>query len=193
MTTYRYHIVDETLHRLWVFIPFQVACYGRRRRAWLWFDFLIAWVGLAQHSEWDWSSAGAGGCLSVRAFIVCTHSTRREGLQPQFLRHLLVLDDLFGTAERNAEPPTVYGGRRHPVRETLLGQFVYPFAKIAHDLRHPGQNAAPAPATPASDAVPRELLADCLPPCGGVRVPPRTDADVAAFFDSRIVRTSFRC
>jgi len=144
MTTYRYHIVDETLHRLWVFIPFQVLGYGVDVALWLWFDFLIIWVGLVQHSEWNWSYGPAGRVFVSPRFHRMHHSTDQRVANRNFSAIFSFWDDLFGTAERKAEPPTVYGIAGNPIRETLLAQFVYPFVKIAHDLRRPAQEAAPA-------------------------------------------------
>jgi sterol desaturase/sphingolipid hydroxylase (fatty acid hydroxylase superfamily) len=74
------------------------------------------------------------------------HHSMDERLQnANFAMLFSFWDDLFGTAERKAPPPSQHGLAGHPVPETWLGQLVYPFVAIARDLRRPApQGAAPA-------------------------------------------------
>jgi sterol desaturase/sphingolipid hydroxylase (fatty acid hydroxylase superfamily) len=144
-TNYRFHIVDETVLRLWLFIPFQV--FGTGIAMWLVLDFVMAWVLLLQHSEWNWSYGRAGRIFVSPLFHRQHHSTD-ERLQCSNYGMLFTFwDDLFGTAERRSEPPAEHGIAGHSVPETLWGQLVYPFRKIAEDARRP------IPGAPAASPV----------------------------------------
>jgi sterol desaturase/sphingolipid hydroxylase (fatty acid hydroxylase superfamily) len=152
MTGFRYHIVDETVRRIVTIIPFQIIGYTHFVYVWLWADFIIAWVFLVQHSEWNWSYGKLGRIFVSPKFHRIHHSTDIAVANHNYSAIFSFWDDLFGTAERERPSPTVYGLAGNPVRETLLAQFVYPFVTIARDLRRPAPSAtaiAPPPNTVA--------------------------------------------
>jgi len=152
MTGFRYHIVDETSHRIFTFIPFQIIGYTHFVYAWLWADFIVAWIFLVQHSEWNWSYGKLGRIFVSPKFHRIHHSTDIAVANHNFSAIFSFWDDLFGTAERKRPSPTVYGLAGNPVKETLVAQFLYPFETIARDLRRPTPNAAvvtPPPNTAA--------------------------------------------
>jgi len=140
MTNYRFHVVDETIRRLPVVVPLQLL--GIDVAIWLLVDFIMAWILLVQHSEWDWSYGRAGRVFVSPAFHRMHHSTDERLQNRNFGVLLSFWDDLFGTAERKAPCPTRYGLGGNPVPETIVGQLVYPFLKIARDVRRPAQDAA---------------------------------------------------
>lgn len=141
MTNYRFHIFDETFVRLCLFVPLVIL--GANVTMWLWLDFVLAWILLAQHSEWNWSYGGLGRVFVSPYFHRIHHSTDERLQNCNFGGTFSFWDDLFGTAERKAPCPPAHGIAGDPVRESLLAQFVYPFAVIARDLRENRQVVAP--------------------------------------------------
>jgi sterol desaturase/sphingolipid hydroxylase (fatty acid hydroxylase superfamily) len=55
MTTFRFHIVDETVFRILMFIPFQILGFSPLLTIWLWADIVTAWITGAQHADLNWS------------------------------------------------------------------------------------------------------------------------------------------
>jgi sterol desaturase/sphingolipid hydroxylase (fatty acid hydroxylase superfamily) len=149
VSNYRFHIVDETLLRLWLFIPFQIL--GTGVAVWLWLDFLMAWVLYLQHSEWNWSY-GRLGYIFVSPMFHRKHHSKEERLQNSNYSMLFTFwDDLFGTADRKSPVPTEHGLAGNPVPESWLGQLAYPFVEIVRDLRQRAPVAQPVvpPVSPA--------------------------------------------
>ena len=150
MSNYRFHFVDETLLRLWLFIPFQIL--GPGIAIWLSVDFVMAWILLMQHSEWNWTYGPLGWIFVSPAFHRIHHAPDERLHNSNYAMLFSFWDDLFGTAERKALPPLQHGLAGNPIPETWLGQLVYPFLEIAHDLRRPargGGSAVPPTGTPA--------------------------------------------
>jgi sterol desaturase/sphingolipid hydroxylase (fatty acid hydroxylase superfamily) len=141
VTNYRFHFVDETVLRLCLFIPFQIL--GTGIVVWLWADFILAWVLLLQHSEWDWTYGPLGRVFVSPAFHRIHHAKDERLHNCNYAMLFSFWDDLFGTAERKALPPVEHGLFGNPVPETVLGQIVYPFVAIAREFRRPAQSAAP--------------------------------------------------
>ena len=149
VSNYRFHIVDETLLRLWLFIPFQIL--GTGVAVWLWLDFLMAWVLYVQHSEWNWSY-GRLGHIFVSPMFHRKHHSKDERLQNSNYSMLFTFwDDLFGTADRESPVPAEHGIAGDPVPESWLGQLAYPFVEIVRDLRRRSPAARPV-APPVSPA-----------------------------------------
>jgi sterol desaturase/sphingolipid hydroxylase (fatty acid hydroxylase superfamily) len=149
VSNYRFHIVDETLLRLWLFIPFQIL--GTGIAVWLWLDFLMAWILYLQHSEWNWSY-GRLGHIFVSPMFHRKHHSKEERLQNSNYSMLFTFwDDLFGTADRDSPTPAEHGLAGNPVPESWLGQLAYPFIEIARDLRRrtPDAAAVVPPISPA--------------------------------------------
>jgi sterol desaturase/sphingolipid hydroxylase (fatty acid hydroxylase superfamily) len=146
VTNYRFHFVDETLLRLWLFIPFQIL--GAGVEMWLVVHFIGNWILLLQHSEWDWTYGRLGRIFVSPAFHRIHHSKDQRLHDRNYAMLFSFWDDLFGTAERKAPPPTEHGLAGNPVPETILGQIAYPFVAIARELRRPAPGVAPvAPPT----------------------------------------------
>jgi sterol desaturase/sphingolipid hydroxylase (fatty acid hydroxylase superfamily) len=141
VTNYRFHIVDETVLRLCLFIPFQML--GTSIAVWLWVDFIMAWILLLQHSEWDWTYGPFGRIFVSPAFHRIHHAKDERLHNSNYAMLFSFWDDLFRTAERRVPPPAEHGLSGNPVPETVLGQIVYPFVAIARDLRRPTQDVAP--------------------------------------------------
>lgn len=142
MTNYRFHFVDETVLRLCLFIPFQIL--GTTLQVWLWLDFILAWVLLLQHSEWDWTYGPLGRVFVSPAFHRIHHAKEERLHNCNYAMLFSFWDDLFGTAERKAPAPAEYGLTGNPVPETVVGQIVYPFVAIAREFRRPPQGVAQA-------------------------------------------------
>jgi sterol desaturase/sphingolipid hydroxylase (fatty acid hydroxylase superfamily) len=148
MTNYRFHFVDETVLRLCLFIPFQIL--GANLEVWILLDFLFAWVLLLQHSEWDWTYGPIGRIFVSPAFHRIHHSKDERLHNCNYAMLFSFWDDLFGTAERKAPPPTEHGLAGSPVPETVFGQIAYPFVALARDFRR----SAPAVVAPPNRTVP---------------------------------------
>jgi sterol desaturase/sphingolipid hydroxylase (fatty acid hydroxylase superfamily) len=144
LTNYRFHFVDETLLRLWMFIPFQIL--GMGIAMWLWADFIMAWVLLQQHSEWNWTYGRFGRIFVSPVFHRMHHSTDERLQNRNFSMLFSFWDDLFGTAERNEPIPTHQGIAGNPVPESWLGQIIYPFVEIARGF--PGIGPTPLSSVP---------------------------------------------
>jgi sterol desaturase/sphingolipid hydroxylase (fatty acid hydroxylase superfamily) len=142
MTNYRFHFVDETVLRLCLFIPFQIL--GTTLTVWLWVDFIMGWVLLLQHSEWNWSYGSLGRIFVSPLFHRQHHSPDERMQNRNFAMLFSFWDDLFGTAERKAPPPAEHGLAGNPVPETLFGQLAFPFVEIAREIRTRPPAAAPA-------------------------------------------------
>jgi sterol desaturase/sphingolipid hydroxylase (fatty acid hydroxylase superfamily) len=149
VSNHRFHVVDETLLRLWLFIPFQIL--GTGVAMWLWLDFLMAWVLYLQHSEWNWTYGRLGRVLVSPVFHRKHHAKDERLHNSNYSMLFSFWDDLFGTAERKAPAPTEHGIAGDPVPESWLGQLAYPFVEIARDLRR-GTVASQAVAPPISPA-----------------------------------------
>jgi sterol desaturase/sphingolipid hydroxylase (fatty acid hydroxylase superfamily) len=146
MSNYRFHFVDETLLRLWLFIPFQIL--GPGFAIWLTVDFAMAWVLLMQHSEWNWTYGPLGRIFVSPVFHRIHHSPDERLHNSNYAMLFSFWDDLFGSAERKAPPPRQHGLAGNPIPETWLGQLVYPFLQIVHDLRRPARGGgSPVPPT----------------------------------------------
>ena len=150
MANYRFHFIDETLPRLWLFILFQILDSGIA--IWFTVDLVMAWVLQMQHSEWNWT-CGPLGRIFVSPVFHRVHHPPDERLHNSNCAMLFSFwDDLFGTGERKAPPPPRHGLAGNPIPESWLGQFVYPFVEIAHDLSRParsGGSPVPPTGTPA--------------------------------------------
>ena len=133
VSNHRFHVVDETLLRLWLFIPFQIL--GTGVAMWLWLDFLMAWVLYLQHSEWNWTYGRLGRVLVSPVFHRKHHAKDERLYNSNYSMLFSFWDDLFGTAERTLPPPAEHGIAGDPVPESWLGQLAYPFIEIARDLR----------------------------------------------------------
>jgi sterol desaturase/sphingolipid hydroxylase (fatty acid hydroxylase superfamily) len=133
VSNHRFHVVDETLLRLWLFIPFQIL--GTGVAMWLWLDFLMAWVLYLQHSEWNWTYGRLGHVLVSPVFHRKHHAKDERLYNSNYSMLFSFWDDLFGTAERALPAPAEHGVAGDPVPESWLGQLAYPFIEIARDLR----------------------------------------------------------
>jgi len=142
MTNYRFHFVDETVLRLCLFIPFQIL--GTTITVWLWADFIMAWVLLLQHSEWNWTYGRLGRIFVSPAFHRIHHAKDEQLHNCNYAMLFSFWDDLFGTAKRKAPPPAEHGLAGNPVPENVVGQIVYPFVAIAREFRRPPQGVAQA-------------------------------------------------
>ncbi len=149
VSNHRFHVVDETLLRLWLFIPFQIL--GTGVAMWLWLDFLMAWVLYLQHSEWNWTYGRLGRVLVSPVFHRKHHAKDERLYNSNYSMLFSFWDDWFGTAERAAPPPAEHGIAGDPVPESWLGQLAYPFIEIARDLRRnkPASQAVVPPISPA--------------------------------------------
>lgn len=133
MTNYRFHVVDETLLRLVLFIPFQIL--GANYKVWLLVDFAMAWILLLQHSEWKWSYGVLGRIFVSPRFHQIHHSAAPGHQNHNFAMLLSVWDDLFGTAERRAVADTYGLGPADKMPETFFGQLVWPFTRLYRTWR----------------------------------------------------------
>jgi sterol desaturase/sphingolipid hydroxylase (fatty acid hydroxylase superfamily) len=133
VTNYRFHFVDETLLRLWLFIPYQIL--GTRIEIWLTADFIMAWIFLVQHTEWNWNYGPLGRVFVSPHFHRLHHSTDPVTQNKNFGMLFSFWDDLFGSAERSAPCPEKHGIAGDPVPETFLGQLAYPFVEIVRLVR----------------------------------------------------------
>jgi sterol desaturase/sphingolipid hydroxylase (fatty acid hydroxylase superfamily) len=147
MTNYRFHFVDETLLRLWIFIPFQIL--GQGIEMWLVVHFIINWILLLQHSEWNWTYGRFGWVFVSPAFHRIHHSKDERQHNANYAMLFSFWDDLFGTAERKAPPPAEHGIAGDPVPETFWGQLLYPFREIARTRRPAPSEAPAAPPSPS--------------------------------------------
>lgn len=141
ISNYRFHIVDETMLRLFVFLPFQML--GTGVEMWLLVDFALNSILLLQHSEWNWTYGRLGRVFVSPAFHRKHHSTDERLQNRNFGMLFTFWDDLFGTADRTSPVPATHGLAGHPVPETLWGHLVYPFAEIARGWRRPVPLAPP--------------------------------------------------
>jgi sterol desaturase/sphingolipid hydroxylase (fatty acid hydroxylase superfamily) len=152
-TNYRFHFVDETLLRLWLFIPFQLL--GTSVTTWLTLDFIMAWIFLVQHSEWDWTYGRLGWIFVSPTFHRRHHSIDMRQANSNYGMLFTFWDDLFGTADRTSPLPTQYGVAGPPVRESFLAQLVAPLKMIAAHRRSLRDTAvAPAAASTSGLASP---------------------------------------
>jgi sterol desaturase/sphingolipid hydroxylase (fatty acid hydroxylase superfamily) len=150
VSNYRFHIVDETLLRLWLFIPFQIL--GTGIAVWLWLDFIMAWVLYLQHSEWDWSYGPFGRIFVSPIFHRQHHAKDRRLQNTNFSMLFAFWDDLFGTADRVSPAPKEHGLIGDPVPESWLGQLAHPFREILKDLRKRARAPEAAVAPPIGPA-----------------------------------------
>ena len=139
-TNFRFHFVDETLLRLWLFIPFQIL--GTNVPTWLTLDFIMAWIFLVQHSEWDWTYGRLGWIFVSPTFHRRHHSIDMLQANSNYGMLFTFWDDLFGTADRKSPLPTQYGVPGQAVKESILSQLVAPLRIIAEHRR--GQRAGAA-------------------------------------------------
>jgi sterol desaturase/sphingolipid hydroxylase (fatty acid hydroxylase superfamily) len=143
VSNYRFHVVDETLLRLWLFIPFQML--GTGLALWLWLDLILAWILYLQHSEWNWTY-GRLGHIFVSPVFHRKHHSKDERMQNSNYSMLFTFwDDLFGTADRKSPVPTEHGLANDPVPTTWFGQLVYPFAENAREIRRRLRGVAAVP------------------------------------------------
>jgi sterol desaturase/sphingolipid hydroxylase (fatty acid hydroxylase superfamily) len=133
MTTFRYHIVDELLFRVCMFIPFQV--FGGDIKIWILADLFMAWMNGVQHSNLRWTYGRWGLVFTSPTYHRIHHSTDERLQNCNFAVMFSFWDDLFGTAERKAEYPIEVGLAGHPAPETLFGWLFYPFIHLARDIR----------------------------------------------------------
>jgi sterol desaturase/sphingolipid hydroxylase (fatty acid hydroxylase superfamily) len=133
VSNYRFHVVDETLLRLWLFIPFQIL--GTGVAIWMWLDLILAWILYLQHSEWKWTYGRLGYIFVSPSFHRKHHSTDERLQNSNYSMLFTFWDDLFGTADRKSPIPDKHGIEGNPVPETWLGQLVYPFAETWRDIR----------------------------------------------------------
>ncbi len=148
VSNYRFHVVDETLLRLWLFVPFQIL--GTSVTLWMWLDLVLAWILYVQHSQWNWTYGRLGYVFVSPVFHRKHHSTDERLQNSNYSMLFTFWDDLFGTADRTSPVPTETGVAGNPVPEGWLGQLVYPFAENLRELRRrrSGVPAVP-PASPA--------------------------------------------
>jgi sterol desaturase/sphingolipid hydroxylase (fatty acid hydroxylase superfamily) len=152
-TTFRFHFLDETFLRLWLFIPFQLL--GTTITTWLTLDFIMAWLLAVQHSEWDWSYGWLGRVFVSPVFHRKHHSTEARLQNKNFSMLFSFWDDLFGTADRVSPAPTIYGLADNRVDETLYGQIVYPFVLFRRTISEAsGRRHAPLAAATETGNVP---------------------------------------
>ncbi|CAM3109991.1 hypothetical protein SPAN111604_04195 [Sphingomonas antarctica] len=148
VTNYRFHMVDETLLRLWLFIPFQIL--GTTVTTWITLDFIMAWLLLIQHSEWDWHYGRLGRVFVSPVFHRKHHARAAELHDTNYGMLFSFWDDLFGTAERKLPAPTVYGVDGPEIPESFIGQLLHPFRSIWTRWRGRGAPLPdPAPSTSA--------------------------------------------
>jgi sterol desaturase/sphingolipid hydroxylase (fatty acid hydroxylase superfamily) len=149
MTNYRFHVIDETLLRIGLFIPFQIV--GTHLTMWITVDFVGAWILLLQHSEWNWTYGPFGRLVVSPRFHQIHHSTAPEHQNRNYAMLFSVWDDLFGTAERRAPAPARFGLGADQMPETFLGQLAWPFVRLLREWRSsPPTLPAPEP-TPIPD------------------------------------------
>jgi sterol desaturase/sphingolipid hydroxylase (fatty acid hydroxylase superfamily) len=147
VSNYRFHVVDETLLRLWLFIPFQML--GTGVALWLWLDLIMAWILYLQHSEWNWTY-GRLGHIFVSPVFHRKHHSKDERMQNSNYSMLFTFwDDLFGTADRISPVPTEHGLEGNPVPEGWFAQLAYPFVENVRAIRRGRGVAAAPPASPA--------------------------------------------
>ena len=148
VSNYRFHVVDETLLRLWLFIPFQIL--GTSLTLWLWLDLIMAWILYVQHSEWKWTYGRLGYIFVSPAFHRKHHSTDERLQNSNYAMLFTFWDDLFGTADRKSPIPEKHGIGGDPVPESWWGQFFYPFKEMIRNMRRrEPEVAAVRPAEPA--------------------------------------------
>jgi sterol desaturase/sphingolipid hydroxylase (fatty acid hydroxylase superfamily) len=133
MTNYRFHVVDETLLRIGLFIPFQIV--GADFKIWISIDFVMAWIFLLQHTEWNWTYGPFGRLVVSPVFHQIHHSNNPEHYERNFSMLLSLWDDLFGTAERRAPTPVRFGIAPDSMPETFFGQLIWPFTRVIRDWR----------------------------------------------------------
>src|SRR5262245_21644553 len=145
MTTFRMHLVDETVFRILMFIPFQILGFSPLLTAWLWVDLIGTWVTGAQHSNLTWSYGPLGRFFVSPHFHRIHHSNDTRLANLNFGGLFSFWDDLFRTAERKAPCPTEHGLAGNPIPETLIGHLVYPFVLIGRGLRERADHQESAP------------------------------------------------
>ena len=93
VSNYRFHVVDETLLRLWLFIPFQML--GTGLALWLWLDLIMAWILYVQHSEWKWTYGRLGYIFVSPAFPSQASLHGRAAAEQQLFNAVHVLGRSF--------------------------------------------------------------------------------------------------
>jgi sterol desaturase/sphingolipid hydroxylase (fatty acid hydroxylase superfamily) len=149
MSNYRFHLVDETVLRLCVFLPFQIVG-ATTIEIWLLLDFLMAWVLLVQHSEWSWTYGRLGRIVVSPAFHRMHHSRDLVHQNSNYAMLFSFWDDLFGTAERKAPLPRLHGLSDSNLDGSFAGQMLRPFTNALAQWRAPVKPVpSESPAGPA--------------------------------------------
>lgn len=154
MTNYRVHIVDETLLRLALFIPFQIV--GADFKIWITVDFAMAWILLLEHSEWNWTYGSFGRLIVSPRYHQIHHSNVSRHQTSNYAALFSFWDDLFGTAERDAPAPTTFGIGPDKMPETFVGQLVWPFTRVLQNWRS-SPAPVPAPVLGSDHSLPGEM------------------------------------
>lgn len=136
MSNYRSHIVDETLLHVLQIVAFQIV-FGMQVTLWLGVSFLLSWLLLLEHSEFDWNYGVFGRLFVSPVFHRVHHAIDRERHDRNFGGTFSFWDDLFGTSIRTGPVQCDTGLAGNPIGESLRDQLMYPFRELVRLLRQP--------------------------------------------------------
>jgi sterol desaturase/sphingolipid hydroxylase (fatty acid hydroxylase superfamily) len=141
LTNYRFHFLDETFRRVLLFIPFQML--GTSIEVAISVNFVMAWLLLLQHSEFDWHYGRFGRIFVSPVFHRWHHAVNAESQNANFGMLFTFWDDLFGTAFRREQPPERLGLDGEVVPDSFVRQQIYPLLRLVDFRRRSTPVAVP--------------------------------------------------
>lgn len=150
LTNYRFHFLDETLRRVLLFIPFQML--GTSLEVAVTVNFVMAWLLLLQHSEFDWHYGKMGRVFVSPIFHRWHHAVDAEGQNANYGMLFTFWDDLFGTAFRRDTPPQRLGLVDEVVPDSFIRQQLLPIFRLVDRFRRPSPVVAPVLKQPVQEA-----------------------------------------
>jgi len=141
LTNYRFHFLDETFRRVLLFIPFQML--GTSLQVALTVNFIMAWLLLLQHSEFDWHYGPIGRIFVSPVFHRWHHAVDAESQNANYGMLFTFWDDLFGTSFRRDTPPEQLGLAGEVMPDSFLRQQLIPIFRLLDLRKRPAVIAAP--------------------------------------------------
>jgi sterol desaturase/sphingolipid hydroxylase (fatty acid hydroxylase superfamily) len=124
-TFHRFHLVDQFVASLLIFIP--LLLLGAPPKLWLGITFLQYFMSAMQHSELNWRLGPFYYVFAGPVFHSIHHSPDEKVLNKNFSMAFSFWDFLFGTGVDVRERCREYGVVGLHMPETLSGQFIKPF------------------------------------------------------------------
>jgi len=141
LTNYRFHFLDETFRRVLLFLPFQML--GTSLQVALSVNFIMAWLLLLQHSEFDWHYGPIGRIFVSPVFHRWHHAVDAESQNANYGMLFTFWDDLFGTSFRRDTPPEQLGLAGEVMPDSFLRQQLIPIFRLLDLRKRPAVIAAP--------------------------------------------------